>query len=238
MYTKFNKGYLIFEFLILFGAVTTGTVKFHKIGHYSDNIREWGCPSNTNAETWETAHKWFVKRWMGRMQHNRTGAMNTVMRRNLVAEGHRGSIDLLTAKPKRARDHFTVLNAVQSQLGSYRQFYDSRCDLWIHCGDAITYSANQIDGPATIARVEAIRVSATGVFSLDLWVYSQLDRPPDEQRPLDRYTTRWALIPGHGLSVSISPIEEDIEISPYPMQPDFSDLGNHYFSCPWMRIVR
>ena len=213
-------------------------MKFHKISHYSDNIREWGCPSNTNAETWETAHKWFVKRWMGRMQNNRSGAINTVMRRNLVAEGHRGSSDLMTSKNKRARDHFTVLNAIQGQVGSYRQFYDDHTAMWIHCGDAITYSTNQNNDRGTVARVEAIRVSSTGVFSLDLWIFTQSNRLPDEQRTLDRSTTRWALIPGHGLSVSIRPIDDEIEVSPYPIQPDFSDIGNFFYSCPWMRIVR
>ena len=102
---------LCLMFTFNFAVCSTGSVKFHKIGHYSDNIREWGCPSNTNAETWETAHKWFVKRWIGRVQYNSTGMIAGLLRRNHVAESHRGS-DLLETRVqnKRARQAYSVLN--------------------------------------------------------------------------------------------------------------------------------
>jgi predicted AlkP superfamily pyrophosphatase or phosphodiesterase len=41
-----------------------GTIKFHKICHWPAFIQEFGAPTNYNAETFETAHKWFVKRWI------------------------------------------------------------------------------------------------------------------------------------------------------------------------------
>jgi hypothetical protein len=36
----------------------SGTIKFHKINHWAESIREFGHPSAYNAETWESAHKW------------------------------------------------------------------------------------------------------------------------------------------------------------------------------------
>eukprot|EP00301_Raphidiophrys_heterophryoidea_P014637 c23073_g1_i1.p1 GENE.c23073_g1_i1~~c23073_g1_i1.p1 ORF type:complete len:294 (+),score=54.77 c23073_g1_i1:1225-2106(+) len=46
------------------------SIKFHMMRHWADSIREFGCPSNFDSETWESAHKVFVKPYVGHLGHN------------------------------------------------------------------------------------------------------------------------------------------------------------------------
>ena len=216
----------------------TGTVKFHKLLHFADNIREWGCPSNTNAETWETAHKWFVKRWMGKMQYNRNGSISMVMRRNLIAEMHRGSTDLVRKSPlKQSRNDYSVLNAVRGRTGTYRQFLHASTGIWVHCGDAIQYRHDDDDTEnGNVARVENILMCSNGILALELTKFN-LRNAGANPRPLEMVANKWVLETDHNLRVTITPIEDDISLSPYPLQPDFDNYGLFFFNCPWMRIV-
>ena len=216
-----------------------GTVKFHNLLHYADNIREWGCPSNTNVETWETAHKWFVKRWMGKMQYNRNGCISMVMRRNLIAEMHRGSLDLLpTARKNRNRDNYSVLNAVRGTIGMYRQFLHAATGIWVHCGDAIQYrdDSNMSDN-GTVARVESIRVCANGILSVEVMKYNSIANTGGDMRQLESAATKWVLETDASRRLTILPIENDLSLFPFPLQPDFDNYGVYFFNCPWMRIV-
>jgi len=123
-----------------------GTIKFHKIGHWSAWVREFGAPSNYNAETWESAHKWFVKRWIGRVQYNSTGMIAGLLRRNHVAESHRGS-NVLDPKllKKRPRSAYSVLN----HIGNSR-FKSSFLRLMISGYHAVTRSSL---GTQTISQI-------------------------------------------------------------------------------------
>ena len=215
-------------------------MKFHKLRHYADNIREWGCPSNTNAETWESAHKWFVKRWMGKMQYNRNGSINMVMRRNRIAEIHRGSEDLLPQhKRKHSRDDYSVINAVSGSTDLYRQFYHASNAMWVHCGDAVQFMDDSDDNDhGSVARVESIRKSSSGILSLVVTLYNvHVICSGENSRPLERVTQKWVLETDVSLRITIHPIEDELTLYPFPLQPDFDNFGVVFFSCPWMRIV-
>ena len=53
-------------------------------------IENFGATSNYNGETWESAHKWFVKRWKGKLPLGNASAVGFLMKRNLEYEYHGG----------------------------------------------------------------------------------------------------------------------------------------------------
>ncbi len=67
------------------------TIKFHKINHWSKSICEFGIPDNFNAETFETAHRFFVKTSVGKLQRC---PEKTIMQRERVSILHNSSTDL------------------------------------------------------------------------------------------------------------------------------------------------
>ena len=208
------------------------------MSHWIEWIREFGSPSGYNAETWECAHKWFVKRWIGRLQHNRNGSINLLLRRNVIAEMHRGSGALINGTHKRERRHLEAYGKVDGSVCNYKQIFHAEAQFYIHCGEPIQYST---DGPGTttpvVGRLEAIRIEADNVLALELWLYTKSPSVDQLTHPLDAAAHRWTLTPGHGKYVTIRPIVHDLLIAPYALQPDLNDPLNYWYSCPWMDIV-
>ena len=216
----------------------TGTIKFHKINHWAESIREFGHPSGYNAETWETAHKWFVKRWMGRMQYNRTGSIKMVMRRNDVAEFHRGSTSLHPVGSKRPRKDYDVFKAVHGNHGFFNQFYFGQSGFWIHCLDSVLFGDEEDNDDLQPGRLEAIERNSDNVITLTIWLYTKSSPPNTTTHfPLDAVCQRYTLIAGPHKLVKIRPVEDNISVWPLAIQPDMEDRKNYFYDCPWMDIV-
>ena len=173
------------------------------------------------------------------MHYKRNGSISMVMRRNLIAEMHRGSLDLLpVARQKRNRDDYSVLNAVCGTIGMYRQFLHAATGIWVHCGDAIQYrDDSNISDNGTVARVESIRVCANGILSLEVMKYNNIANTEGDMTHLEAAATKWVLETDSTCRLSILPIEDDLSLFPFPLQPDFDNHGVYFFNCPWMRIV-
>ena len=208
------------------------------MAHWVEWIREFGSPSGYNAETWESAHKWFVKRWIGRLQYNRSGSINLLLRRNVIAEMHRGSGALINGAQKRERRHLEVYGKVDGSASNYKQFFHSGAEFYIHCGEPVQYSEDDEMATPKIGRLEAIRLEADDVLVLELWLYTKCLPPAEEAtNPLNRVADRWTLTPGPGKYVTIRPVIENLLLAPYALQPDLNDRLNCWYSCPWMEIV-
>ena len=173
------------------------------------------------------------------MQYNRNGSIGMVMRRNVIAEIHRGSVDLLPqTRLKRPRDDFTVINAVPGSLGLYRQFLHASTGIWVHCGDAIQYRDDSSDSDiAIVARIDFIRRAANGILTLGVMKFNRVTNSVVNVRPLENVAEKWILETDERLRLTIQPIEDDLALTPFPLQPDFGNHGTVFFSCPWMRIV-
>ena len=216
----------------------TGTIKFHKINHWVESIREFGHPYGYNAETWETAHKWFVKRWMGRMQYNRTGSINMVMRRNDVAECHRGSTSLQSVGSKRVRRDYDVFKRIHGSPGLFHQFYFGQSGFWIHCLDSVLFGDGDNNGELLPGRLESIEKTTDDVIVLTIWLYTKAPPPQSiPPSPLDIVCERYALIAGPHKLAKVRPVEDDINVWPLAIQPDMDDRHNYFYDCPWMDIV-
>ena len=216
-------------------SFSPGTIKFHKINHWAESIREFGHPSAYNAETWESAHKWFVKRWMGRMQYNRTGSIKMVMRRNNVAEIHRGSTVLQPGK--RARRDYDVFKRVDGSPGFFHQFYFGQSGFWIHCRDSVLFGDDSNVNGLRPGRLESIHKTTDNVIILTIWLYTKAPPQSTTHHPLDVVCTRYALIAGPNKLVKIRPVEDDISVWPLAIQPDMDDRQNFFYECPWIDIV-
>ena len=210
-----------------------GTIKFHKIGHWSGWVREFGAPSNYNAETWESAHKWFVKRWIGRVQYNSTGMIAGLLRRNHVAESHRGSnaLDPLTSK-KRPRRAYSVLNHIGNCR--FKKFFSEIDGFWISCGDSVKFGDPDEPSGMRMGILDEI-VHDNERLCLYITLYERA--PSSDPTVLDVATWRMKLLVGVGANVVLEPTETDIFVGPYCVQPDFENLGCVY-NCPWMGILR
>jgi len=176
---------------------------------------------------------------MGKMQYNRNGSIDMVMRRNVIAEMHRGSEDLLPRKRSRHDRHdYTVINASPGSHGSFRQFLHASTGIWVHCGDAVQYRfETDPNDNGAVARVDNIHMSANGVFSPDLSPFLNNTNTGMYARPLEAVTQKWVLESNASVQITIQPIEDDMALSPFPLQPDFDNQGIYFFNCPWMRIV-
>ena len=207
------------------------------MAHWIEWIREFGAPSGYNAETWESAHKWFVKRWMGRLQNNRSGSINLLLRRNVIAEMHRGSGALMNGTHNRERQHLEVYGKVDGSVSNYKQFFHRGANFYIHCGEPIQYSEDYEDATPTVGRLEAIRLETDHELVLELWLYTKCAPEEGMTHPLDGVADRWKLTPGPGNYVSIRPASQNLLLAPYALQPDLNDHLNFWYSCPWMNIV-
>ena len=70
------------------------SIKFHKIRHWPQVIQLFGAPANYNAETWESAHRWYVKQWLGKLQHCNESSNKSLLRRTTIAISHGGATQL------------------------------------------------------------------------------------------------------------------------------------------------
>ncbi len=70
----------------------TGSIKFHKVCHWPEYVINFGSPHGFNTETFESYHKIAVKRWVGRMNLSIGSAATTLLRRDIIFEGHAGAV--------------------------------------------------------------------------------------------------------------------------------------------------
>eukprot|EP00298_Acanthocystis_sp_HF-20_P015298 c21092_g1_i1.p1 GENE.c21092_g1_i1~~c21092_g1_i1.p1 ORF type:complete len:421 (+),score=58.52 c21092_g1_i1:602-1864(+) len=66
-------------------TVIKAMIKFHQSCHWEQVIRRFGMPSNFNSETFESAHKYFIKKHMGNLGRNVEG---TILFRDQVSDLH------------------------------------------------------------------------------------------------------------------------------------------------------
>ena len=190
---------------------------------------EFGEPANYNAETWETAHKWFVKRWIGKMALNGNGAISTLMRRNNVAEAHRSSTNLTDESPhKRLRQTSSVLGRLGD--GQYNKFFLENEKSWVSIGDTIAFGVNG-DDRFNIGRVEAILLISECVH-IRARLYKHVT--PVTIRPLSQYCKRRILDTVETPEL-FNITAENSYVSLFSVQPDFVDGGE--FDCPFMDII-
>ena len=190
---------------------------------------EFGEPANYNAETWETAHKWFVKRWIGKMALNGNGAISTLMRRNNVAEAHRSSTNLFDGSPhKRLRQTSSVLGRLGE--GGYNKFFLDNEKTWVSIGDTIAFGVNG-DDRFNIGRVEAIFLISECVH-IRARLYKHAT--PVTIRPLSQYCKRRILDTVETPEL-FNITAENSYVSLFSVQPDFVDGGE--FDCPFMDIL-
>ena len=220
---------VVYFFIHFYSFAFSGTIKFHKIGHWHEWILEFGEPSNYNAETWETAHKWFVKRWIGKMALNGNGAISTLLRRNDIAEAHRSSTNLVDQNlQKRLRKTSLVLGSLGA--GTYNKFFLEEERAWVSLGDTIAFGHNG-DDYFNIARVDEIRLVSESVH---IGVRMYKEASPVDSRPLSRYCTRRILDQAQTLK-EINIHAANSYLSLFSVQPDFVDGG--HFDCPFMDIL-
>ena len=159
-----------------------GTIKFHKICHWPEWIENFGNPSNYNGETWETAHKWYIKRWVGLLPHSNSTSMTSLIRRTLVFEVHGGS-DLLYQKPTDAH-HTWYKVAGCNPDSSFRKLYIPRNDAWATIGNYILFRGGTPGGD--VGLLMTIR-STGGGFTLGL----NMCVCDNSESKLSSYCQRW-----------------------------------------------
>ena len=172
------------------------------------------------------------------MQYNRTGSMNMVMRRNDVAECHRGSTSLQSAGSKRVRRDYDVFKRIHGSPGLFHQFYFGQSGFWIHCLDSVLFGDGDNNGELLPGRLETIEKNTDDVIVLTIWLYTKAPPPKSNPPcPLDVVCQRYTLIAGPHKLVKVRPVEDDINVWPLAIQPDMDDRLNYFYDCPWMDIV-
>jgi hypothetical protein len=73
---------------IVHGGPIDGGIKFHKLIHWADYISLFGCTSNWNTETFESAHK-VLKRWKKSLSYYSSACAGIrLMRQMCIRDGH------------------------------------------------------------------------------------------------------------------------------------------------------
>ena len=206
-----------------------GIIKFHKVGHWPDWILEFGEPGNYNGETWETAHKWWVKRWIGKMALNGNGAICTLLRRNTVSEARRFSSKFDESySTKRLRHSSLVMGRVTDTL--FNKFYCTTDNEWVSISDTVAFGLNG-DDSFKIGFVEEIRVVLDDV-KVSVRLYNE--SPSSFVRPLGKMCRR-RLLDSCGTPLVINLKDDNVYVSLFSIQPDFVEGG--VYDCPFMSIL-
>ena len=177
--------------------VLAGTIKFHKICHWPTFVEEFGAPTNYNAETFETAHKWFVKRWIGCLPHGNAKSMMSLMRRNNIFLSHGGS-SLLSNQRKATRSKNTFEVVSDQGGGSFQKLFLPGENAWVCSGMFVLYNGGTKGGD--VARLVAFRRgSRLGVVLVTV----QKCRCVQTLSVLSTHTQAWCLENGPGSIVDL-----------------------------------
>ena len=69
------------------------SIKFHKLLHWPESICYFGSPTNYDSQTFESAHKLFVKPMCGRINQSGLGAEASALNKDFIASIHRTTQD-------------------------------------------------------------------------------------------------------------------------------------------------
>ena len=210
----------------------TASIKFHKILHWPDMIRWFGSPSNYNAETWESAHRWYVKRWLGKLQQCNESSIKSLLRRSCVADAHGGSVILDPIKTlilQRKPNH--ALRGILTN-GTFKRVYFEKYNVWVSIGHFVIYSVAGSNAQPQIGRLCEIRRRQTSHVSLQI----ARVRRCSSSSIMGQWTLFWEVIPGASGMVSLFSDVHDYDIDIYPMQCDFTCEGR-FLSCCTMHIM-
>ena len=164
-------------------CVLAASIKFHKIRHWPHVIKLFGAPANYNAETWESAHRWYVKRWLGKLQHCNESSNKSLLRRTTVANSHGGATQL---EHPQSLYHLRKHNyAVRGKLpvSGFKSVYLLRYNVWVNVGQYVILSVPGVGGSPQVSLVVTIQRSGSGV----LMTLQRLRRSPTQS-----ILSRWA----------------------------------------------
>ena len=157
-----------------------------------------------------------------------------LLRRNHVAESHRGSNLLETrVQNKRARQAYTVLNHLGAN--QYQKFYCETENIWVSCGDSVQFGDFEDQGDRRFGQLTAILIDASGNACMRIALFERSHHPTPTA--LDNITPRFKLVSGPASSIFVEAVRNDVWVGPYCTQPDFDDVLCVYH-CPWMAILK
>jgi hypothetical protein len=113
-------GNLLIESIINLAAMVTTdpvlNIKVHFIRHWSSIIRTFGATANYNSETFESAHKEFVKPYRGKVTSQIHNAGKGVMSRDALAAIHQRNDNSMNAGERKAKRRRTRGKKLASAL--------------------------------------------------------------------------------------------------------------------------
>ena len=208
------------------------SIKFHKILHWPDMIRWFGSPSNYNAETWESAHRWYVKRWLGKLQHCNESSIKSLLRRSCIADAHGGSgiLDPLKAQVLQRKPNHALRGI--SPDGTFKRVYFEKYNVWVSIGHYVIYSVVGSNAPPQVGRLYEIRRKRTSHVALQIASV----RRCSSSSIMTQWTLVWEVVPGPTGMVLLCTDDLVYDIDIYPMQSDFTCEGR-LLSCSTMHIM-
>ena len=216
-------------------TIYSASVKFHKIGHWALMISLFGSPSNYNAETWESAHRWYVKRWLGKLQHCNESSIKSLMRRTTIANEHGGASNLEVPRPlgKVSRPNYWLRG--KAVAGDYKSIFLLQYKIWVNIGHFIIYSVHGSSSAPRVGRL--MRIERLGSSDAALSIMKLRQRLSDGT--LARWTRAWELLPGDAANTILRTNSHLWDIDIFPMQPDFdvAEGQTGYLSCSHMHIM-
>ena len=196
-------------------------------------IESFGSPSNYNAETYESAHKFFVKRWQGKLQHSDRGSIFSLLRRNSIANVHGGSNVLERVNSASIGTRRMANYHVKYKLGSgfFKKFYVEAYSVWISLGHFIIYNPLD-DTHSKYGRLTSIRQIGTA----DVRLTCQPLLKFSDNTLLGSWTDAFTLNVDKSAEVVIDTSFGTFDIDVFPMQPDFL-RENIFFACYSIKIM-
>jgi hypothetical protein len=196
-------------------------------------IELFSSPSNYNAETYESAHKFFVKRWQGKLQHSDRGSIYSLLRRNSIANVHGGSNVLEGANSASIGSRRLTNYSVKYRLGSdlFKKFYVEAYSVWISLGHFIIY--NPLDD---IQSKYGRLTSISQIGTMDVRLTCQPVLKVADNTLLGTWTDAFTLNEDKSAEVIIDTSLGTFDIDVFPMQPDFS-RPNYFFACYSIKIM-
>lgn len=128
-------------------------IKFHMMTHWEEAIKRFGMPSNFDTETWESAHKVFVKPWVGKLGHHpemtlmkrdlppqSAGDALVTTKTNCMFRGHIRSSFFATLSSQFQALFCKLDNVLNTtEFFEYRGLWSEPSDCWIRVNDCVMY---------------------------------------------------------------------------------------------------
>ena len=233
-------------------SLITRSIKFHMMHHFESCIRRYGAPTNFDTETYESAHKVFVTRWLGNQRGNILES--TLMHKDRVSDLHTSTLNSsqqsttkqtgvfrdrrITTRLHELKQAWRLLlseveGVTQNTLVTqYDAVWCSISDCWVRLQQPISYMWNSMNAIGIVEGLVVLELQTQRLSLILLQPCPWAKPAPSSPHFLHKLVSEEKLFYVKKCSEHVRAIQAAPEqhFVPVQLHPDFSIIrGSHFF---------